>query len=200
MRHEKKVWPEYFQRIVDGTKTYELRLADWECQPGDELVLKEWDPTTEQYTGREVTKIVGHVLRTKGVGFWSPEDVAEHGYQVISLASGTHVERPWGSYDVLLDTPMHKVKTLTILPEKRISYQRHQRRTEHWVIISGTARITLDDVTNDYGPGDTIRIVRGTKHRLANPATEPLVVTEVQLGDYFGEDDIERFDDDFGRT
>lgn len=200
MRHEKKTWPELFQKVVDGTKTFDLRINDWDCQPGDEIVFKEWDPATQQYTGREVVKIASYVLRTKETPFWSDEEIGQHGLQCIAFAFGAHIERPWGSYDVLLDTPMHKVKTLTIAPQKRISYQRHQRRTEHWVIISGTARITLDDVTNDYGPGQTICIVRGTKHRLANPSTEPLVVTEVQLGDYFGEDDIERFDDDFGRT
>lgn len=200
MRHEKKCWPEFFQRVLDGTKTFEIRLADWECHAGDELLLKEWDPSAERYTGREVVKTIAHVFRTKEVPFWPEEDVRSHGFQCITFASGTRICRPWGSFDVLLDTPTHKVKTLTIDPGKRISYQRHQKRTEHWVVVSGVADITLDDETRQYWPGDTIKISQGTKHRLANPGPAILVVTEVQLGTYFGEDDIERFDDDFGRT
>lgn len=85
MRIEKKTWPEYFQKILDGEKTYELRLADWECNEGDVLVLKEWDPETKEYTGRVVEKVVGYVLKTKELDFFSKEDVDKFGYQVISL-------------------------------------------------------------------------------------------------------------------
>lgn len=109
-------------------------------------------------------------------------------------------DRPWGKFIVLEDTDTHKVKRLIVSPGKRISYQRHQKRTEHWVIISGEAQITLDDVVTTHAPGDTILITQGTKHRLANSGTEELVLVEVQRGTYFGEDDIERFDDDFGRV
>ncbi len=88
MRHEKKVWPEYFQRIVDGTKRYELRLADWDCNSGDELVLKEWDPHTKQYTGRELVKSVTYVMRTKDPAhekFWPKDEIEKHGFQIISF-------------------------------------------------------------------------------------------------------------------
>ena len=85
MKIEKKVWPEYFQRIIDGEKKYELRLADWECKPGDTLVLKEWDPKTKAYTGREVEKEVTHVLKTKDLEFWPEKDKSQHGFQVISF-------------------------------------------------------------------------------------------------------------------
>ncbi|MBI1833425.1 MAG: DUF3850 domain-containing protein [Candidatus Andersenbacteria bacterium] len=85
MKKEKKVWPEYFQRIFDGEKKYELRLADWECSPGDLLLLKEWDPKTKSYTGREIEKVVTHVLKTNDVKFWPKADVEKHGFLVISF-------------------------------------------------------------------------------------------------------------------
>ena len=72
---KKKVWPEYFQKILDGKKTYELRLADWECNEGDVLVLQEWDPATKEYTGRVIEKEVTYVGKTKEMKFWSKEDV-----------------------------------------------------------------------------------------------------------------------------
>ncbi len=120
--------------------------------------------------------------------------------EFVLLPPGYSEERPWGKFIVLEDTPTHKVKRLIVHPGKRISYQRHQKRTEHWVIIAGMADITLDDQITQHQPGDSILILNGTKHRLANGGDEPLVLIEVQRGTYFGEDDIERFDDDFGRA
>ncbi len=81
---EKKVWPEYFQKIMDGVKPYELRLADFECNPGDVLVLREWDPETREYTGRVLEKEVTYVLKTKDLKFWPKEEVEKLGYQIIS--------------------------------------------------------------------------------------------------------------------
>jgi len=83
MRIEKKVWPEYFQKIIDGKKKFEIRLADWSCQEGDTLVLKEWDPDKKEYTGREIEKAVGMVMKTKDMTFFTPEDVEKYGYQII---------------------------------------------------------------------------------------------------------------------
>jgi ribosomal protein S17 len=85
MRIEKKVWPEYFQKILDGNKTFELRLADFECKPGDILVLKEWDPKTKKYTGRVLEKKVTYVIKTKDIKFWSEEDVEKYGFQIIAF-------------------------------------------------------------------------------------------------------------------
>jgi hypothetical protein len=85
MRIEKKAWPEFFGKIASGEKTYELRLADFECKPGDVLVLREWDPKTKQYTGRSMEKEVTYVFRTKDQKFWPKEDVDKHGFQVISF-------------------------------------------------------------------------------------------------------------------
>lgn len=83
--HYKKILSEYYENIASGEKTFELRLADWECTVGDTLILQEWDPTTEKYTGREITKEVTYVLQTKDIDFWPKEDVETYGYQVISI-------------------------------------------------------------------------------------------------------------------
>lgn len=82
---EKKILPEYFDLIERGEKTYELRLADWNCEPGDTLVLVEIDNDTKQLTGRSLTRKVGFVGRTKDFDFWTKEEIDEHGYQIISL-------------------------------------------------------------------------------------------------------------------
>jgi len=85
MRIEKKVWPEYFQKILEGKKTHELRLADFECKEGDVLVLREWDPKTKKYTGRVLDKEVTYVCKTKNMNFWPKEEAEKFGYQVISF-------------------------------------------------------------------------------------------------------------------
>jgi mannose-6-phosphate isomerase len=109
-------------------------------------------------------------------------------------------QRPWGSYTVLDDEPTFKVKRIEVLPGKRLSYQRHARRSEHWFIVHGHARVTLDGVERDVTSGDTVDIPVGTDHRIQNPSDELVVFVEVQHGDYFGEDDIVRLEDDYGRT
>lgn len=85
MRIEKKCWPKYFQKILDGDKTFELRLADFDCLPGDTLALKEWAPETEKYTGREIEKKITFVFKTKDQKFWSDDDVNKYGFQIISF-------------------------------------------------------------------------------------------------------------------
>ncbi len=107
--------------------------------------------------------------------------------------------RPWGFYEVLSDTHDHKVKRITVYPDKRLSYQSHKKRCEHWYILAGQALITLDDKNYPKISSESIDIPKGIKHRIANNGIENLVFIEVQTGTYFGEDDIERFEDDFGR-
>jgi mannose-6-phosphate isomerase len=110
-------------------------------------------------------------------------------------------QRPWGNYTVLDEGDGFKVKRIEVLPEKRLSYQRHSRRAEHWFVVSGTAKVTLNDREFLVKTGESIDISIGDKHRVENPdREEKLVFVEVQRGDYLGEDDIERFDDDFGRA
>lgn len=86
-RIEKKAWPEQFQAVLDGRKTFDLRLQEFEAQEGDVLLLREWDPEKKEYTGRSIEKIIGFVLRFKpsDLPFWSAEDVEKHGLQVLSL-------------------------------------------------------------------------------------------------------------------
>lgn len=108
-------------------------------------------------------------------------------------------ERPWGSFTVLDEGAGFKVKRLEVLAGKRLSYQKHRRRAEHWFIVSGTARITLDDEEIIKRAGEAVDIAIGTAHRVENSGDELLVFIEVQRGDYLGEDDIIRLEDDFGR-
>jgi mannose-6-phosphate isomerase-like protein (cupin superfamily) len=108
--------------------------------------------------------------------------------------------RPWGSYTVLDESEWHKVKRLEILPGKRLSYQRHRQRAEHWFVVRGTAKVTLNDREFLVSTGEAVDIPMGGSHRIANEENETLVIIETQTGTYFGEDDIERLEDDFGRT
>lgn len=109
-------------------------------------------------------------------------------------------ERPWGNYTVLDEGADFKVKRIEVLPEKRLSYQSHRRRSEHWFVVRGTAKVTLNDRDLIVKTGENVDIKVGDKHRVMNPDTEELLVfIETQTGDYFGEDDIERYEDDFGR-
>lgn len=109
-------------------------------------------------------------------------------------------ERPWGSFTVLDEGRGYKVKRLEVLPGKRLSYQRHKHRSEHWFVVDGIAGVTLDGQEIEVQAGGAVDIPAGTAHRVRNPGTETLVFIEVQTGDYFGEDDIERIEDDFGRA
>jgi mannose-6-phosphate isomerase len=107
--------------------------------------------------------------------------------------------RPWGSYTVLVDAPDHKVKTLTVEPGKRLSYQRHLRRSEHWFVVSGSGMVILDGEAREIGPASVIDVAVGVAHRIGNTGEGDLVFIEVQHGEYFGEDDIIRLEDDYGR-
>ncbi|PLX28986.1 mannose-6-phosphate isomerase [Candidatus Parcubacteria bacterium] len=107
--------------------------------------------------------------------------------------------RPWGWYKVLLDTPTHKVKEILVKPGNRLSYQLHYKRSEHWYIVSGEAIVTLDDKDITLKKGEYIDIPVEHKHRIANMGDEDVIFVEVQTGEYFGEDDIVRFEDDYGR-
>lgn len=108
-------------------------------------------------------------------------------------------QRPWGSYTVLTESGAFKVKTIEVQPGKRISYQKHAHRSEHWFVVAGEGAVTLDDDITDVKSGDSIDIPQGAAHRVHNTGHIPLVFVEVQHGDYFGEDDIERLHDDYGR-
>lgn len=111
-------------------------------------------------------------------------------------------DTPWGSWIVLDDSLNHKVKKFIVKPGHRLSYQSHQQRSEFWFIVQGKAEVTLNDQVQHLVKGQAITIPQGAKHRIANQTenSQDLIVVEIQLGTYFGEDDIERFEDDYGRS
>jgi mannose-6-phosphate isomerase len=109
------------------------------------------------------------------------------------------VTRPWGSFTVLDEGENFKVKRIEVLPGKRLSYQKHSKRAEHWFVIQGTASVTLDGRELKVATGEAIDIAIGMPHRVENPGEQVLVFIEVQRGSYLGEDDIFRLQDDFGR-
>jgi mannose-6-phosphate isomerase len=108
--------------------------------------------------------------------------------------------RPWGTYTVLEEAPNFKVKRIEVLPGKRLSYQKHSQRAEHWFVVEGTAKVTLDGKDITIGAGEAIDIPIGSAHRVENPGDNDLIFIEVQRGTYLGEDDIVRLEDDYGRT
>lgn len=110
------------------------------------------------------------------------------------------VARPWGSYTVLQEGPRFKIKRIEVRPGQTLSLQMHHHRSEHWIVVSGTARVSCDDKTYLVAANQSTYIPIGTRHRLENPGVVDLVMIEVQCGDYLGEDDIVRFEDKYGRA
>lgn len=108
-------------------------------------------------------------------------------------------QRPWGWYETVSNAPGSKIKRIHVAPGQQISLQKHQHRAEHWVVVQGVARITLDSQVLDLGPGQACDIAPGQIHRLSNATRAPVEIVEVQLGTLLSEDDIERLQDDYGR-
>jgi mannose-6-phosphate isomerase len=108
--------------------------------------------------------------------------------------------RPWGTFTVLDEGEGFKVKRIEVYPGKRLSYQKHSQRAEHWFVVKGTAKVTLDDRDILVEAGEAIDIRIGSAHRIENPGEQTLIFIEVQRGSYLGEDDIVRLQDDFGRV
>lgn len=115
----------------------------------------------------------------------------------------THIHRtahrPWGTYTVLEDTPGYKIKRIMVKPGKRLSLQKHYHRNEHWIVVSGTATVRVGDETRLIRPNESTYIKMGEVHRLSNEGKIPVVLIEAQVGEYTGEDDIVRIEDDFKR-
>lgn len=107
--------------------------------------------------------------------------------------------RPWGAWHVIDVNHGYKIKRIHVNPHSRLSYQTHDHRSEHWVVVFGVATCTIDGETFTAGPGESVDVPQGAKHRLANEADQELVIVEVQHGGYTGEDDIVRYEDDYGR-
>lgn len=148
------------------------------------------------------------VVKTRDATLVAPLERAQEVGQIVDMLkaagrseteSHTQVHRPWGWYDSLWNAPGYQVKHLMVAPRQAISLQRHRHRGEHWVVLRGTARVTCDDKVFTLEVGKSTLIPLGAMHRLENPSDEELHVVEVQLGDYLGEDDIERFEDRYNR-
>ena len=107
--------------------------------------------------------------------------------------------RPWGWYETVSEAPGHKIKRIGVLPGQQISLQKHLSRSEHWVVVQGQARVTLDERVFALTVGQHCDIALGQVHRLGNPTDAALEIVEVQFGAYLGEDDIVRLGDDYGR-
>ena len=108
-------------------------------------------------------------------------------------------KRPWGEFENLLDVEYCKVKQIIIQPGQAPSYQYHFKREEVWVVVKGEGKLILDDVESSVSPGSIVNVPVETKHRIRNTGDENLIFIEVQLGEYFGEDDIVRLEDDYDR-
>ena len=126
------------------------------------------------------------------------------GMQGITETAGTdgaeHERRPWGTFTVLAAAADHKVKRIVVRPGHRLSYQRHTHRAEHWFVVRGSGYVTLDGINLPVEAGTAVDVPRGSVHRMTNTGTTDLVFVEVQHGDSFAEDDIERLEDDYGRS
>ena len=108
-------------------------------------------------------------------------------------------ERPWGTYTVLEENRNYKIKRIEVNPGQRLSLQMHHHRSEHWIVVSGSARVTCNERESIINVNESTFIPIGSQHRLENPGVIPLVIIEVQSGEYLGEDDIVRFQDDYRR-
>ena len=108
-------------------------------------------------------------------------------------------QRPWGSYTTVAMDSGYQVKTISVHPGQQLSLQKHFKRSEHWVVVKGVATIQIDEVRKDYQVNEAVYIPVEAKHRLANFTEEEVVIVEVQVGSYLGEDDIVRFEDDYKR-
>jgi mannose-1-phosphate guanylyltransferase/mannose-6-phosphate isomerase len=148
------------------------------------------------------------VVDTRDATLVTPKERAQEVRKVVEVLRRTGreehlihrtVERPWGSYTVLEKGEGYKIKRVVLKPKARLSLQLHRRRSEHWVVISGTAKVTQADQTHLVQTNESAYIPKYTRHRLENPLGVPLQIIEVQNGEYLEEDDIERFDDDYGR-
>jgi glycosyltransferase involved in cell wall biosynthesis len=136
--------------------------------------------------------------------FFSTEQMVDNYlkvYQQVIEKTARESHRPWGHYKILADSAHYKSKEILVFPGKRLSLQSHQRRAEHWLIIEGRGDVTVNHQISTLMPGQSADIPQGAMHRISNPSTnENLHFIEIQTGDYFGEDDITRYEDDFGRV
>ncbi len=186
---------------VNPAPTIPLLTTFFELPERETLSLMASPPPAFFFTSAsEDIRLAG----TNAMGVITPEEIAERIpalYEKIYQMTRREDHRPWGYYVVLADETDHKVKRIVVWPGKRLSLQRHRHRSEHWHVVQGEAIVTLDGEQIPLRAGESVDIPRETAHRIQNPShSQDLVFIEVQRGDYFGEDDIERLEDDYGRA
>jgi mannose-6-phosphate isomerase len=125
--------------------------------------------------------------------------VTDAGTRALGAETQLSDERPWGAWYILDTGPGYKVKRIEVQPGHRLSYQTHAHRSEHWLVVAGTATCVIDGSEVVVGPGDHVAVGRGVAHRIGNNESEVLVIIEIQRGAYTGEDDIVRLEDDYER-
>jgi len=160
------------ERTIATVDVDDLLIVD----TGDALLV------SKKGSGQKVKRAVAEIKKTTNL------------HQVHLTA-----HRPWGIYTVLEDTPGYKIKRIVVKPGKRLSLQKHYHRNEHWIVVSGTATVTVGNETRAIRPNESTYIKMGEVHRLANDGVIPVVLIEAQVGEYTGEDDIVRLEDDFKR-
>jgi mannose-1-phosphate guanylyltransferase/mannose-6-phosphate isomerase len=161
-------------RVVTFVDTHELIVVD----TADAILV------TKKGSSQKVKQVVEKLTEKKDIR------AHEHPFEY----------RPWGKFEVLRDTESFKSKVIQVNPGQQLSYQSHKHRAEHWVIVKGNPEVVLNDVTHTLKAGESIYIPQGAKHRIRNPGKDLVEFVEVQVGTYFGEDDIIRYQDDYKRS
>jgi mannose-1-phosphate guanylyltransferase/mannose-1-phosphate guanylyltransferase/mannose-6-phosphate isomerase len=170
-----------------GSFVYPLRDKVYALVGVDGLVVVDTDDAVlvaRRGATQEVNEVVAR-LREAGL-----PQADEHAFEV----------RPWGEFEVLRDTERFKSKILRVRPGHQLSYQSHRHRSEHWVVVAGRPEVVLDGEVHRLAPGEHVHVPQGARHRIRNPGGETVEIVEVQLGSYFGEDDIVRYEDDYDRS
>jgi mannose-1-phosphate guanylyltransferase/mannose-1-phosphate guanylyltransferase/mannose-6-phosphate isomerase len=152
----------------------------------DDLIVVDTEDALLVAKKGETQKVKMVVDRLKSE---SPKLAKEHTFE----------ERPWGRFEILRDKEHFKSKVIRVDPKQALSYQSHAQREEHWVIVRGKGEVVLNEQVIPVQAGSYVKIPLGAKHRIRNPGPEPIEFIEVQLGSYFGEDDIVRYQDDYNR-
>ncbi len=186
------------------------RDADGNAHQGDVIAV---DTRNSYAYARRLVAMVGVddivVVETDDAVLVARKDKVQEVRQVVArLKQGQRsqavlhreVHRPWGSYDSVDLGPSHQVKRIKVRPGAQLSLQSHQHRAEHWIVVSGVARVTRNEEVFDLHENQSTYIPIGARHRLENPGTEMLELVEVQSGSYLGEDDIVRYSDVYGRS
>lgn len=179
--------PERFEEEATGNFAYGFRDKVYGFVGLDDVIVVDTADATLVAKKGATQSVKGLVEQLRDAGHRA---ATEHVFE----------RRPWGSFEVLRDTEHFKSKILRVDPHQRLSYQSHRHRSEHWVIVQGHPEVVLDGEVLTPQPGEAVFIPQGAKHRIQNPTDEMVEIVEVQIGSYFGEDDIIRYEDDYERS